>query len=142
MLGCKLNRRRAENCIDASGKHADRRSRLSGVAFELEVDKRTLAAPDPVALHDAHFLRPALELVEIAKQLLGILRGAHEPLLQLALLNQRIFVTPAAAVAQYLLIGQHGGTLRTPVHLALLAVNQSTLMKPQEEPLVPAVIVG
>src|SRR5215472_10772810 len=123
MIRRKLNRRRPENRIDASGEHTDYRSCRPRVSLEFEIDKRTFAASDPVALHDAHFFRPACESVEITKQLLGILGRAHEPLLQFALFDQSIFVAPAAPVAQHLLIGQYSCTLWAPVHFALFAID-------------------
>src|SRR5579872_1066632 len=141
MLRRKLNRSRSEDRVDASGKDADRRSRSPCIAFEFEVDERTLAAPNPVALHDAHFFRPALKLIEIAEQFFRILCRTHEPLFQLALFDQRVFMAPAASV-NHLLVREHGCALRTPVHLALLAVDQSLLVELQKEPLVPAVIIG
>src|SRR5579872_552364 len=98
MLGRKLNRGCAEDRVYASSENAYGRARGTSVALKLEVDQSALAAPDPVALHDAHFFRPALQLVEIAQQFFSVLRRAHKPLLQLALLDQRVFVTPAASV--------------------------------------------
>ena len=92
-------------------KHADRRpgrpNRRDVPDIEFEIDQRAFAAADPVALHGANFFRPAFELVEIAQQFVGILRDPQKPLLQLALLDERIFVAPAAAVDN-LLVGQHG----------------------------------
>ena len=49
---------------------------------------------------------------------------------------------PPAATVDDLLVGQHGGAQRAPVHLALLAKSQSLLQHAQEEPLRPAVVVG
>src|SRR5205807_7718440 len=66
---------------------------------------------------------------------------AHEPLLEIALLYRSFFVTPAAPVYD-LLICEDSRTLRTPVHLALAAVRQSAFIELQEEPLVPAVVIG
>src|SRR5262249_57150939 len=58
-----------------------------------------------------------------------------------ALLPPRLFVTPAAS-AHHLLVSQHGGTLRAPVHLALLAIGEAALVKLEEKPLVPAIVLG
>src|SRR5437868_11528295 len=118
MLRRKLNRGRAEDRVYASSEYADRRACGTSVALKLEVDQSAFAAPDPVALHDAHLFGPALKLIQIAQQFFSVLRRAHEPLFQLALLDQRVFVTPAAAI-DHLLVGQHRGALRTPVDLAL-----------------------
>ncbi len=78
--------------------------------FDREINLGAFAAADPVALHGAHFFRPAVELVEAVEQLLRIRGDAEEPLHQVALLHDRVFVPPAAAVDD-LLIGEHGGAL-------------------------------
>src|SRR5439155_9768295 len=100
---------------------------------------RAFTAADPVALHGANFFRPALQFVQITQQLLRILCDSQEPLLEFALLDNSVFVTPATA-GNYLLICQYGGALRTPVHLALLTVGKSALVKLQKEPLIPPVV--
>src|ERR1035438_380089 len=46
------------------------------------------------------------------------------------------------AATHHLLVAQHRGALRAPVHLALLAINQPVLIHPQKKPLVPSVVVG
>src|SRR5262249_49731858 len=98
MLRRKLQRGRAEDRVDARGEDRDLRARQAGRGGNGEIHERALAAADPVALHGAHFFRPALELVELVQEFVRVLRGAHEPLLQLALLNLRLFMAPAAAV--------------------------------------------
>ena len=108
--------------------------------FQLKLDLRAFAAPDPVALHGAHLLRPAVQLAQIVQQFLRVIRDAQEPLLQIALLHRLLFVPPAAAV-HHLLIGQHRRALRAPVHLALLAIRQPALVHLQKEPLIPAVVI-
>ena len=145
MLRRKLHRRGAKNRIDARCEDADRRTRgpESSVVLrviEFEIDQRAFAASDPVALHDADFVRPALQLVQTAQQFVGILRRAHKPLLQFALSNHRVFVTPAASIGEDLFVRQHGRTLRAPVHLAFLTVSQPLLEELEKEPLVPAVV--
>jgi len=73
MLGRELHRSRAVNGIDARGENFDSRARgpkavvLRLRIVELEIDQGAFAAPDPVALHGADFLGPAVELVEIAQ---------------------------------------------------------------------------
>ena len=137
MLGRKLYRSRAIDRVHAGGENADIRT---GATLELESHQRAFTAANPVTLHEAHFFRPVLELVQIAEQFLGVFSDSQEPLLEFALLDKRIFVPPATAVDD-LLIGQHGRALRTPVDLALLAIGQSALVELEEEPLVPAVVL-
>ena len=76
-----------------------------------------------------------------SQQLVGVVGDLEEPLLQRALLDGRVFVPPAAAV-DHLLVGEHGGALRTPVDQRLLAVGQAALQHLEEEPLVPAIVFG
>ncbi len=52
-----------------------------------------------------------------------------------------LFVTPAAAVDD-LLVGEDGGAVGAPVDFGLFAVREAGLEHPEEEPLVPAVVVG
>ena len=67
MLGRKLHGSRAVYGVYASGKNGDGRARRPCGATELEVNQGACAAADPIALHDAHFFGPALELVQVAK---------------------------------------------------------------------------
>src|SRR5262249_12769170 len=104
------------------------------MAFEREINQGSLAAPDPVALHCAHLFGPPGKLVDVVEQLLRIVCDAQEPLLEIPLLNPGLLMSPATSV-DYLLIGEHGGAFRTPVHLALLAIRQTALVELQKEPL-------
>src|SRR5947207_12864416 len=98
------------------------------------------AAADPVALHDAHLLRPALEFLYIAQQFFSVTSNAKEPLFEITLLDLGFLMAPAAAV-YHLLVGENSCTVRTPVHVALATIRQATLVEFQKEPLVPAVVV-
>ena len=141
MFRRQLQRGRAEDGVHARGEDGDLVACRPSLAVKLEIHQRAFAAANPVALHGADFFRPAGQLVQTLQQFVGVIGDAQEPLLQLALLDQRGLVPPAAAVGQHLLVGQHGGALRTPVHLALLAIGQPALQELQEEPLVPAVVI-
>src|SRR5260370_13189431 len=114
MLGSELHRGRAEDGVNAGGENRDDLA----AAFYLEINSGPIAAPDPVALHGTHFFRPAFKLIEVAQQLFCIARGSQEPLLELALFHESIFVAPAAS-AHNLLVCQNRASLRTPIHLAL-----------------------
>jgi hypothetical protein len=48
---------------------------------------------------------------------------------------------PPAPPVDHLLIGQHRRAIRTPVHLAFLAISQPALEHAQKKPLIPAVVV-
>ena len=62
MLRRELYRCRAKDRVNAGGEDRDLPARIGDV----EVDLRALAAANPVALHGAHLLRPAFELIQIA----------------------------------------------------------------------------
>src|SRR4051794_36321217 len=122
MLGRKLHAGSAVNGVYARGEDGD----LGATALDGEVHVRTFTAPDPVALHGADFFRPVLQLLKVLQELFGVFRDTQEPLLEVALLDDRVLVTPAAS-ADHLLIGEDSATLRTPVHLALFAVSEAAL---------------
>ena len=106
-------------------KRAPLRSSSSGTT--VKSTKAPSLLIDPVALHGANFFRPAVQLIQIAQQLVRVMGDAQKPLFQLALLDYSFFMPPAAAV-DYLLIRQHGGALRAPVHFAFLAISQAALI--------------
>lgn len=78
---------------------------------------------DPVALHGLDLLRPARQLVEAFKQLVGVVGDAEVVHRDFALLDQRAR-TPAAAVDD-LLVGQYGLVDRVPVDGAVLTVDDA-----------------
>src|SRR5579859_4731576 len=98
---------------------------------------------DPVALHGDDAIGPgAFEFFQIVEELLGVMSGLEEPLLDFAGFDQGIFVAPAVAAVDDLLVGQHGAALGTPVDAAFLAVGQAALQHAQKKPLVPAIVFG
>ena len=100
-----------------------------------------MGAADPVGLHGAHPLRPAVEFRQIVEQLVGVGGDLQEPLAQLALFNQGAGA-PGAPFAIHLFIGQHRLVDRVPVDRRLTAVGQAGIEELQEQPLGPAVVVG
>src|SRR5215468_5725618 len=114
MLGSQLQRGCAVDRVDAGGEDADLRSRRAGIAFQLEVDESAFAAADPVALHGADFFRPAIKFVQVAQQLFRVPGGSDKPLLQFALLNRRVFMSPATPVND-LLVRKDRRALLAPV---------------------------
>ena len=128
-------------------RHAPERVRTRGEDPDLvaglvdrERDVRALAAPDPVALHREHALRPFDERVHVVEQALRVVGDLEEPLRQVAALDHR-----AAALTRtldHLLVRQHGLVLGAPVDGGVLAVRQAALEEPQEQPLRPAVVLG
>ena len=128
---------RAVDGVDARGEDAD-----GSEALDVEIDFRAFAAADPVALHGEDALGPAaFELGDVFQEFIGVGRGAEEPLFERALFHRGVFVTPAAAIDN-LLIGEHGGAFGAPVDEGLFAVGESAFEHAEEEPLVPAIIIG
>ena len=128
---------RAVDSVDARGEDAD-----GSEALDVEIDFRALAAADPVALHGEDALGPAaFELGDVFEEFVGVGGGAEEPLFERALFDGGVFVTPAAAIDN-LLIGEHGGAFGAPVDEGLFAVGESAFEHAEEEPLVPAIIIG
>ncbi len=104
-----------------------------------EPDARALGSSDPVALHDDDLLRPVLQRLEAVQELVGVLRDAEEPLLQIAGDDHRS--APPAAAVNHLLVGQHRVVDRTPVDGRTLAVGETALEHLEEDPLVELVVI-
>ena len=107
---------------------------------QLPEDARAAALADPVGLHQAHLLRPAVERVETLQQLVGEVRDLEVPLRELAPLDRRAGA-PALAF-DHLLVGQHRVVDGIPVDPGLLAVGQARLPEVQEHLLLMAVVAG
>ena len=112
---------------------------LFSIQLIRESEAHTIALANPVALHGLNLFRPAFQLIQVSKQLLGILGNAHEIHRDVALFHQRAG-TPAAPI-NHLFIGQHGMIHRIPVYRRRLLVNQPFLKQACEQPLLPAVII-
>ena len=78
-------------------------------------------------------------MVKLRQQFFGVLGDRHVVHGNFALLDQRAGA-PAAPI-NHLLVGQHGLVHRIPIDHAGLEVNDALLQHPQEQPLVPAVIL-
>ena len=111
-----------------------------GRCVQREADQQAFAAADPVALHQPHLVRPAVESVERVEQLLRVLRDLEDPLVHFLLLDHRAGA-PAAAV-DHLLVGEHGHVDGVPVDLALLALGQPLAQEVEEHLLLMLVIGG
>ena len=106
--------------------------------IQCKANEQAFRAADPVALHQPHLVRPALERVDGVKQILRIIADLEEPLRQLALLDE-CAGAPAASV-DHLLVGEHGLIDRIPVHLRLLALDQTRLEEVEKHLLLVLVI--
>ena len=135
MLGRDRHEGHAHHGVRPGG--VDRQGIAAAGDAELHLD--ALGTADPVALHGAHLLRPAVEHVQAGEQFLGVVGDLQEPLRDLASLHRRPG-TPAPAVDD-LLVGEHGLVDGVPVHHGGLLVDQALLEQAGEEPLLPAVVL-
>ena len=125
--------------VGAGGEHP----KDAGIALrELvgEADSHAVAFADPVFLHQLDLFRPAGQLVEFGQQLLGVLRDRHVIHGNLALFHHR--AGPPATPVDHLFVGEHGLIHRIPIHHAGFQIGNAFFQHPQEQPLVPAVILG
>src|SRR3990172_2906906 len=131
------------NLSCSATRRTNSRTSPSLPAFQGEVDLRAFASPDPVPLHLEDVVRPSPpELLVPGEQFLRVLRDAYEPLVELALGDARLVVDEAGAVPVHLLVGKNGLALVAPVELRPLPVGKPVLQHPEEEQLLPPVIVG
>ncbi len=137
MLGGQAYISHPKERIGASGVHLD--ARVTGdrtVEPKGQLDAAALA--NPVALHGAHGLGPAVELVEIGQQFFGVGGDADKPLGNFAALNQGTGA-PSASIDD-LLVSQHRLIHRIPVDRGHLFVDQTLFVEPGKEPLLPAIV--
>jgi len=109
-----------------------------GAWIEREADQQPFRAADPVVLHQAHILGPAIKSIEAVQQVLRERGDFEEPLGQLALLDKRVGA-PAAAV-DHLLVCQHRLLDRIPIDLGFLALHEPGPEKIEEEFLLVLVV--
>ena len=99
----------------------------------------TTAFTDPVALHGAHSLWPAIQCVQAFEQFFCIGSDANKPLWNFAPLHDGTGA-PSASVDD-LLVGQHGLIHRIPVHCGHFFVDEAAFVQLGEEPLFPLVVL-
>ena len=105
-----------------------------------KIDINAAAATYPVGLHGAHALGPTRQMVQRIAQLIGKRRDAQVVHGDLALFDQRAGA-PAAPVYD-LFISEHGLIDRVPIDHAGAAISDALFQHAQEQPLVPAVVIG
>ena len=138
MLGGERDIGRAHQRVRARREHRQRAVSGAG-AVQVKANLDAARAPDPVALHLPHPLRPFVQLREVVEQLIGVIGDAQEPLRYFPALDARAG-TPAKPV-NHLFVGEHGLVHRVPVDPRLAAIGQPPVEQPREKPLLPAVIV-
>ena len=125
-----------ENGVGPRGEHLERQVRVG----HLDPEPGAFGAADPVALHGPHPVRPLFELLQVGEQPIGVVGDPEEPLRQVLPLDDR----PAtlAGPVDHLLVGEHGLVLGAPVDRSFLLVGETPIPQLEEQPLVPAVVVG
>ena len=98
---------------------------------DVEIDGGALRAADPVLLHQAHLVGPALQVLQSGQQIIGKGGDAQEPLVQLAPFHRRAGA-PAFPV-DHLFIRQHCLIDRVPVDIAFTTIGQPGLVKGQKQ---------
>src|ERR1700756_5708368 len=125
--------------VDAGGENYNRLD--AGDIGHSKLHARADRFADPIALHGDDALGPAaFELREVVEEFVGVFGGLEEPLLDLAGFDEGIFVAPAVAAVDDLLVGEHRTAFGAPVHAAFLAIGEAALEHAQEKPLVPAIV--
>ncbi len=108
------------------------------VTLHIEGDFHAFRAANPVALHRFYGIRPVVQLIQIAQQLVCVSGDFDKPLWDLFTLNFGV-ATPAAAV-DHLFVGENGLIVRAPVNGRSLLVHQAFFIQLGEEFLFPAVV--
>ncbi len=122
--------------VGTGGEHRDRLI----AALDREGHFGALGAADPVALHEQDALGPVpLQGLRVGQQLVGVGGDPEVPLGQRP--ADDLGAAALAPAVDDLLVGQHGLVLRAPVDVTVLAVGQLALVEPQEQPLVPLVVL-
>ena len=93
---------------------------------------------DPVALHSAHFFRPAIEPVQGIEKILRKICDLEKPLSQLTLLNQS--PGPPSATLYYLLICKYCLVDGVPVDFRFAPLNKPAFEKVDKQFLLMTVI--
>src|SRR6267142_1325078 len=139
MGGSEDDRACAIDGVDARGENLDGLD-ASNIGYR-EPDTRADGFADPIALHGDHAIGPgAFEFFQIFKELIGVVSGFEEPLLDFTGLDQGVFVPPAIAAVYDLLVGEDGAALGAPIDAALLAIGETTLEHAQKKPLIPTIV--
>src|SRR6267142_1166651 len=141
MGGSEDDRAGTVDGVDARGENLDGLD-ASNIGYR-KPHTRTNGLADPIALHGDDAVGPgAFKFFQIFKELIGVVSGLQEPLLDFAGLDEGVFVAPAVAAVEDLLVGQHGAALGTPVDAALFSIGQATLEHAQKKPLIPTIVLG
>ena len=138
MFGGKDHEGYAVDGVYAGGEGADFFGFESEVG-DVEGDFDALGTSDPVALHGEDFFGPFDEAAEV-EEFVGVLGDAEEPLLQGAASYEGI--AAFAGSVDDLLVGEDGVAGGAPDDGGFVAVDEAVFVELEEEPLVPAVVLG
>ena len=116
------------NAIEIGNRFIQSKRQLYAAAFS-----------NPVSLHGAHGLGPAVQRVQPLQQFFGIGGNANKPLRDLAPLDHGARA-PAATIDD-LFIGQHGLVYGIPVHRGHFFVDEAPLVELGKKPLLPLIVL-
>ena len=105
-----------------------------------KAQQSAFTAANPVFLHDAHFVWPTAQFIQVFQQTICIIGNFKEPLFQ-----RFLFYHTIAAFAlsfYYLFISQYSLAARTPVYRCAFFISQTFFIKLQKEPLGPFIVFG
>src|SRR5881396_823934 len=111
-----------------------------GATPHREVELGALAPADPVPLHREDAFGPAGKPVAPGEQLVGVRRDLEEPAVDLPW--HHLGVAPPAAPVLHLLVGEDGLAGGAPVDGRALPVGEPALEHPDEDELLPPVVLG
>ena len=140
MLGREHHERGPEQRVGPGREHAQLLATgVMGGRRGLEHDLGARGAPDPVGLHDPDRVGP-VDAAEV-QQLVGVVGDPQVPLRQLALLDLRA-AAPAVAIRALDLLARERAVVGAPVDRRHRAIREPGLEELEEQPLVPAVVLG
>ncbi len=135
MAGRDRAERRAVERVGPGGEDFKR----AIAALQREENARAFGSPDPIFLHHAHALGPALERPQPVEELVGKLGDLQEPLREQALFHERARAPPAAV--DHLLVREHAGLNGVPIDPGFLAISEALRQEIEEHLLLVTVIL-
>ena len=99
MIGRDRHELGAEQRVRPRGEDLDSLSQLGARRrSSMKRTQQAFRAADPVLLHQAHLVRPAVERVERGQQVFGVVADLEEPLVEIALLDRRAARQPRPSI--------------------------------------------
>ncbi len=136
MLGRQDRKGHPKDRVGSSGENLEAQIGVGDLHPELA----SFRPSDPILLHDPNPLGPLRQAGEVVEKALGVIRDLEEPLLEIALDDNRS--AAFAGTIDDLFVGEDRLILGAPIDRCLLLVGESLLEQLEEQPLVPLVVLG